>query len=111
MEQPSNPDDTPDAEEDLESIQAGLNAQLDDSDDDVEDIDEHVIRDDGKDKGTDFQRLYRKWGVRGFDMMAKKLGGRQMLKLVMTKTKISYLDHAKLLVWNELNPVKEKFFD
>ena len=61
-------------------------------------------------KGTDFQRLYRKWGVRGFDMMAKKLGGRQMLKLVMTKTKISYLDHAKLLVWNELNPVKQKLF-
>jgi hypothetical protein len=112
VEQPSNPDDIPDAEEDLESIQAGLNAQLDDSDDDdVEDIDEHVIRDDGKDKGTDFQRLYRKWGVRGFDMMAKKLGGRQMLKLVMTKTKISYLDHAKLLVWNELNPVKQKLFD
>jgi hypothetical protein len=110
VEQPSNPDDAPDAEEDLESIQAGLNAQLDDSDDDdVEDIDEHVIRDDGE--GTDFRRLYRKWGVKSFDMMARRLGGRQMLKLVMRKTKISYLDHAKLLVWNELNPVKQKLFD
>ena len=49
--------------------------------------------------------------MRGFDMMAEKLGGRQMLKLVMRKTKLSHLDHAKLLVWNELNPVKEKFFD
>ena len=110
-EQPSNPDVTPDAEGDLETIQAGLNAQLDDTDDDVEDIDEHVIRDDGKEKPIDFQRLYRRWGVRGFDMMAEKLGGRQMLRLVMRKTKISHLDHAKLLVWNELNPVKEKFFD
>ena len=48
--------------------------------------------------------------MRGFDMMAKKLGGRQMLKLVMKKSKISYLDHAKLLVWNELNHVKENLF-
>ena len=71
----------------------------------------YVVRDDGKEKPIDFQRLYRRWGVRGFDMMAEKLGGRQMLKLVMRKTKLSHLDHAKLLVWNELNPVKEKFFD
>ena len=110
--QSSNSGVIPDAEEDLEAIQAGLNAQLDDTDDedDVEDIDEHVVRDDGKEKPVDFQRLYRRWGVRGFDMMAKKLGGRQMLKLVMKKSKISYLDHAKLLVWNELNPVKENLF-
>ena len=113
VEQSSNSDVIPDAEEDLEAIQAGLNAQLDDEDDedDVEDIDEHVVRDDGKEKPVDFQRLYRRWGVRGFDMMAEKLGGRQMLKLVMRKTKLSHLDHAKLLVYNELNPVKEKFFD
>ena len=110
--QSSNSGVIPDAEEDLEAIQAGLNAQLDDTDDedDVEDIDEHVVRDDGKEKPVDFQRLYRRWGVRGFDMMAKKLGGFKMLKLVMKKSKISYLDHAKLLVWNELNPVKENLF-
>ena len=105
MEQPSIPDNDPDAEEDLASIQAGLNEQLDDSDDeDVEDIDEHVTRDGGED--TDFLGLYRKWGVESFDLMARRLGGRKMLKLVMQNTKISPLDHAKLLIWNELNPMK-----
>ena len=108
MDHLDDSDDDLDAEDDLASIQADLLEQLDDSDDDdiVEiDSDGEEVDDDN---GVDFQGLYKKWGVAGFDAMCDRLGGDQMLKLVMKHTKISAKDHAKLLVWNELNHKKCK---
>ena len=85
-------------------------------DDDIEEVDDGIVDIDSDieevddDNGIEYciEHLYKKWGKARFDLMCDQLGDEKVLELVMGKSKISAKDHAKLLVWNELNPKKCK---